>query len=929
MASSTTGARGEKRQDRRAKRGRGPRRLSGFSRVFAASRWVAVLVSLAVALAGLSEARRQMAVLLPWTVEAFLGALFFCAAFFVSWGWGTLGAILGWSTGRRQGWPEAGAWGGVVGLWLGCGLWWLLRRWVGGWGGPPLQGLVVVLLGLSLPPLLAWAGARWGPPACQRSIVPLLRRQQRFSRWFAERLLLRRPFRLDLRGVAVGTAAGLIAMALTVTGAFEYLEAVSLASRIRLRDEAVITPAGSLEWSRWLSLLTRGLAPDREQRIVLVDLDDATIAQIAAVSSEPWVQQQMLARLEAWGARQVVLPVSGTVPVQPGGDVLPWLTRRPPLDDTAYRRALADLPGLGEAIRQCACVILCVLPDNPLPSASAHPRRGPGPPGHRRRPPFREAGVGREGPPPPPDAPVPIRPVPAFDLLLRDARAVGSAEFDLFHVRQLPLLRPRDRAGRPSVPSLLAWKQGGRGPARPLIVNVFGSAPGALFTHVSYASVLEGRPIYDRTRSRWLSPPQFFRNRIVFLDTLRQPLLDTPVGQFTATELLAMATDNLMTGSVLTRPARVVQFPLMLLMGALVGSLAIRRSPLRAALRLATVAGIYVVVAVGLFVVPGLWVPIVPVVVAAVLAYLMVAQFVYSADQDERERERAARMRVDQELTIGHEIQTSLLPVGRRDMLPAGSRPDREPRAASREPPAGEFVESYGSFVVAARSDLAREVGGDFYDVFSLAEDRLALVLGDVSGKGVPGALFMAVTTTLLQAYARLIEAPDEVLARANEELYPKMRGALGARRRHAAMFVTAFYGILETGSGRLRYASAGQIPPILAGPGRDARYLPARGAALGGVRVPRTLSGAGRSAGACLRRLRGSDDPRGPAARRGARLRPLPEAYRPPRPPGADCVRRGDLCRPPPPAQRRPRARRPHARGAPLSESERDFIRR
>jgi len=249
------------------------------------------------------------------------------------------------------------------------------------------------------------------------------------------------------------------------------------------------------------------------------------------------------------------------------------------------------------------------------------------------------------------------------------------------------------------------------------------------------------------------------------------------------------------------------------------------------------VASVYVVVAVGLFVFPGLWVPIVPVVVAAVLAYLMVAQFVYSADQDERERERAERMRVDQELTISHEIQTSLLPVGRRDTPPAGSRPDREPRAASREPLPGEFVESYGSFVVAARSDLAREVGGDFYDVFSLADDRLALVLGDVSGKGVPGALFMAVTTTLLQAYARLIEAPDEVLARANEELYPKMRGALGARRRHTAMFVTAFYGILETGSGRLRYASAGQIPPILAGPGREARYLPARGVPLGALR--------------------------------------------------------------------------------------------
>jgi serine phosphatase RsbU (regulator of sigma subunit) len=253
-------------------------------------------------------------------------------------------------------------------------------------------------------------------------------------------------------------------------------------------------------------------------------------------------------------------------------------------------------------------------------------------------------------------------------------------------------------------------------------------------------------------------------------------------------------------------------------------------------------------------------------VVAAVLAYLLVAQFVFSADQGERERERGERMRVDQELAISHEIQTSLLPVGRRSAPPAragvdrstsrlatrgtdnapglpsgkavGARSYREPRAASRELPSGDFLEEYGSFVVVGRSEPAREVGGDFYDVFSLADDRLALMLGDVSGKGVPGALFMAVTTTLLQAYARLLHTPDEVLARANENLYPKMRGALGARRRHAAMFVTAFYGILETGTGRLRYASAGQIPPVLSGPGREARYLPGRGVPLGALRA-------------------------------------------------------------------------------------------
>jgi hypothetical protein len=215
----------------------------------------------------------------------------------------------------------------------------------------------------------------------------------------------------------------------------------------------------------------------------------------------------------------------------------------------------------------------------------------------------------------------------------------------------------------------------------------------------------------------------------------------------------------------------------MLVVGALVGSLAIRRSPLRVFQRLLAVAGIYAVTAVGLFVYPGIWVPIASVQATALLAALFVLQFVFTADESELEKARAHAVRLDQELSIGREIQTSLLPAG-----PSGR---------------GEhvYVAQHGCFAVVGRSEPSREVGGDFYDAFPLAGasqeasdsgGRLGLALGDVSGKGVPGALFMAVTMTLLQSHAHLFPDPRDVLARTNEALYPRMRGrkaALGAGR--------------------------------------------------------------------------------------------------------------------------------------------------
>ncbi len=101
----------------------------------------------------------------------------------------------------------------------------------------------------------------------------------------------------------------------------------------------------------------------------------------------------------------------------------------------------------------------------------------------------------------------------------------------------------------------------------------------------------------------------------------------------------------------------------------------------------------------------------------------------------------------------------------------------------------------------------AKEVGGDFYDFFSLDEHRVALVVADVSGKGVPAAFFMAVSRTLLRAVAQFSESPGPCLVRLNDLL---------AADNEEMMFVTLFYGILDTRDGSLVYANGGHNPPYV-----------------------------------------------------------------------------------------------------------------
>ena len=138
---------------------------------------------------------------------------------------------------------------------------------------------------------------------------------------------------------------------------------------------------------------------------------------------------------------------------------------------------------------------------------------------------------------------------------------------------------------------------------------------------------------------------------------------------------------------------------------------------------------------------------------------------------------------IERDLSVARQIQQSILPL---KFPPYPARKD---------------------FEIYAIMEAAKEVGGDFYDFFLIDNDKLGIVIGDVSGKGVPAAIFMAVSRTLIRATGLRGMQPAECLYYVNNLL---------CNESISSMFVTVFYGIIDTKSGDLTYTNAGHNYPYI-----------------------------------------------------------------------------------------------------------------
>lgn len=153
-----------------------------------------------------------------------------------------------------------------------------------------------------------------------------------------------------------------------------------------------------------------------------------------------------------------------------------------------------------------------------------------------------------------------------------------------------------------------------------------------------------------------------------------------------------------------------------------------------------------------------------------------------------REKER-----IRAELSVATQIQADMLP---RIFPPFPDRPE---------------------FDIYASMKPAKEVGGDFYDFFLVDDSHLAVVIGDVSGKGVPAALFMVIAKTLIKNHAQFGSEPADIFTIVNNQL---------CEGNEAGLFVTAWLGVLNIRSGQLTYVNAGHNPPLLRRRDQSFEYL-------------------------------------------------------------------------------------------------------
>lgn len=123
----------------------------------------------------------------------------------------------------------------------------------------------------------------------------------------------------------------------------------------------------------------------------------------------------------------------------------------------------------------------------------------------------------------------------------------------------------------------------------------------------------------------------------------------------------------------------------------------------------------------------------------------------------------------------------------------------------------------HSEFDIYATMDTAKEVGGDFYDFYFVGENRLGFLIADVSGKGIPAAMFMMTAKTIIKGYAESGKPVDEVFTTANEKL---------CESNDAGMFVTAWMGVLDTVTGKVEFANAGHNPPLVRHAGGGFEYL-------------------------------------------------------------------------------------------------------
>ncbi len=298
------------------------------------------------------------------------------------------------------------------------------------------------------------------------------------------------------------------------------------------------------------------------------------------------------------------------------------------------------------------------------------------------------------------------------------------------------------------------------------------------FTHSDPRRYISAQTVLDSTVA-----PEAVKGKIIVIGTSAAGLLDvraTPLDpSMPGVEAHAQAIEQMLSGDFLSRPdfATGAEIVFTILTGFLLAFAVYYTGAAIGAVIGGIAAAMVLGVSLFAFAHAG-WLidPSYPTLTLSAV-YLAGTSYLRLVTELERNRGRAKLQRIGREMESASQIQRSFLP---RDDLDGPLR---------------------DKFNLFATMKPAKDIGGDFYDYFMIAENKLGFAIGDVSGKGVPAALFMSVSRTVLRTIAFEAGEPGDVLARVNVIL---------ARDNSEGMFVTLFYAILDLDSGTLQISSAG-----------------------------------------------------------------------------------------------------------------------
>lgn len=327
-----------------------------------------------------------------------------------------------------------------------------------------------------------------------------------------------------------------------------------------------------------------------------------------------------------------------------------------------------------------------------------------------------------------------------------------------------------------------------------MIINYSGKW-GRVFRHCSFVDILQSYFAKEEGGAMTVDPG-WFKDKICVIGLTATGTSDIHPSPFDTlypgVGIHAEIINSVINKSFVGRVSRQMNLLVLVLIGGIVSFLTLKTRPIKGLMGLAACILFFVAAAILIFNIAGLWIDVVCPVFAMIAVYLSVTLYKYITEWKKR-------LLFENELDIARRIQESFLPKS----LP----------------------EAHG-LVLAPAMFTAKQVGGDLYDFVELPGGRLGVMVGDVSGKGVPASLFMAMATGAFRFFATEDLPPQEVLKKLNLKL---------TRESSTNLFVTVFYAIFDTAKKEVLFGNGGHLPVLYLPAGKKWVFLDVKdGAPLG-----------------------------------------------------------------------------------------------